>query len=284
MSHIAIVTDSTADLDPAVAAAEGITVVPAAIRLGLDAIHLQEAGAARIPAERWPARLAESDPNVPRMADTFASVFNELLTEHDAVLAVLLSSRLGGAVGAARQACERLPDATRVAVIDSRSASLGLGFQALRAAALARSGASLGAIAAELESARDRYHVVFSVESVEHLRRGGRIGRSAAAIAEALRLKPLLRIDEGQIVPYERARTRIRALAELAEFVIDLPAIERIAVLYTTEQDDVLRLARAIAEERDLSPDRISLARIGPAVAAHVGPGALGVAVVEAAE
>ena len=84
---------------------------------------------------------------------------------------------------------------------------MGLGFQALHAAELARKGAAAAQIAAELRAATDRYHVVFSVESVEHLRQSGQIGRSAAMIAEALQLKPLLRIDEGQIIPYERART-----------------------------------------------------------------------------
>jgi DegV family protein with EDD domain len=136
-------------------------------------------------------------------------------------------------------------------------------------------------IAAALRAAVDRYHVVFSVESVEYLRESGKIGRSAAMIAEALQLKPLLRIDEGQIIPYERARTRIGAIHELADFVCELPAVERCAVLYATSQTDGDRLLTTIAGMTGLPSHRLTMSRLGPAVGAQVGPGALGVAVVE---
>ena len=184
---------------------------------------------------------AEGRPAPPALVDSFVATFTELANDHDAVVAVLLSSRLGGIVEAALQARERLAGVLPVEVVDSRSASLGLGFQVVRGAELARQGMD-AAIAAALRAAIDRYHVVFSVESVEHLRESGQIGRSAAMIAEALRLKPLLRIDEGQIIPYERARTRNRAIHELADFVCELPAVERCAVLYATNQTDGNRL------------------------------------------
>ena len=169
-----------------------------------------------------------------------------------------------------------------IEVVDSRSASLGLGFQVVRGAELAQQGMSAAEIAAALRAAIDRYHVVFSVESVEHLRESGQIGRSAAMIAEALQLKPLLRIDEGQIIPYERARTRNRAIHELADFVCELPAVERCAVLYATNRTDADRLLATIASVTGLPSHRLTVNQIGPTVAAQVGPGALGVAVVEA--
>jgi DegV family protein with EDD domain len=184
-------------------------------------------------------------------------------------------------VEAALQARERLAGVLPVEVVDSRSASLGLGFQVVRGAELARQGMDAAAIATALRAAIDRYHVVFSVESVEHLRESGQIGRSAAMIAEALRLKPLLRIDEGQIIPYERARTRNRAIHELADFVCELPAVERCAVLYATNQTDGNRLLTTIAGVTGLPSHRLTVNQIGPTVAAQVGPGALGVAVVE---
>ena len=113
--------------------------------------------------------------------------------------------------------------------------------------------------------------MIFSVESVEHLRQSGRIGRSASLIAEALQLKPLLRIDEGQIVPYERVRTSARAIVELSELVRELPAIERCAVLYATKRSDADRLLEAIAAETGLAPPRLTVQRIGEAVASQVG-------------
>jgi DegV family protein with EDD domain len=217
----------------------------------------------------------------PETVAAFATEFAAALRTHDAAVAVLLSSRLGSIIASAQQAREQIAGQDRIEIVDSRSASLGLGFQALRAAALARQGADPEAIAAELHAASGRYHVVFSVDSVEHLRQSGRIGRSAAMIADALQLKPLLRIDEGQIVPYERARTRSRAIAELAEFVRELSALERCAALYATNDADARQLAEIIRADTGLSPDRLTVAQIGEMVAAQVGPGALGVVVVE---
>ena len=217
----------------------------------------------------------------PELVDAFATAFAEAARSHEEAIAVLLSSRLGGVVAAAQAARGRSQNARQIEIVDSRSASLGLGFQALRAASLARDGASATAIASALALATGRYHVVFSVESVEHLRRRGRIGRSAALIAEALQLKPLLRIDEGQIVPYERARTRSRAIAELADFVQQLPAVERCAVLYSTDAHDATQLLDVIAADTGLPSERLFVSRIGETIASQVGPGALGVAVVE---
>jgi DegV family protein with EDD domain len=282
-SSVAIVTDSTADLDPAVAAAAGITVVPAAIRLGDGAI--QDRGGLPIdPADDPGPDSLEEEFDLARTTDAFAATWRTLLADRDAVVAVLLSGRLGDAVSAARAARDSLPEPARVTIVDSRSASLGLGLQVLRAAELARSGGGPESIADAIEAARDRYHVVFSVESAAHLRRSGQIGRSAALIAEMLQLKPLLRIDEGQIVPYERARTRAGAIAELVAFVGQLPAVERVVVLYASEPEDAGRLAHAIEAGSGVPPAHLSIARIGPAVAAHVGPGALGLAVVEGEE
>ena len=101
-------------------------------------------------------------------------------------------------------------------------------------------------------------------------------------IATALQLKPLLRIDEGQIVPYERVRTRPRAITELAKFVSELPAVERCAVLHAGRERDARKLAEAVRVEAMIAPDQLSIFEIGDTVARHVGPGALGVAVVEA--
>jgi DegV family protein with EDD domain len=270
MARIAIVTDSSADLTPEMRAGGRITVVPAPV--------------AAVPGRAAMARDVEGHPKAPRPAlvDTFAATFTELANDHDAVVAVLLSSRLGGIVDAALQARDRLAKVIAIEVVDSRSASLGLGFQVMHGAELAQQGMSAVEIAATLRAAIHRYHVVFSVESVEHLRENGQIGRSAAMIAEALQLKPLLRIDEGQIIPYERARTRHRAIHELAEFVCELPAVERCAVLYATSETDGDRLLRTIAGGTGLPSHRLAVHQIGPAVAAQVGPGALGVAVVEA--
>jgi DegV family protein with EDD domain len=268
MARVAIVTDSSADLAPEMRASGRITVVPATLAAILG----------HAPA---PQHLEGQPKAAPALVDTFAATFTELARDHDAIVAVLLSGRLGATVDAARQARERLARVVPIEVVDSRSATMGLGFQVVRGAELARQGMDAATIATALRAAVDRYHVVFSVESVEHLRESGKIGRSAAMIAEALHLKPLLRIDEGQIIPYERARTRIGAIHELADFVCELPAVERCAVLYATSQTDGDRLLTTIAGMTGLPSHRFTMSQLGPAVVAQVGPGALGVAVVE---
>jgi DegV family protein with EDD domain len=273
MARVAIVTDSSADLPRDLAEGAGIVVVPVTADPERDVMRDTEPATGQ----------TENQAAQPEMVGAFERAFFEAARTHDGVVAVLLSSRLGSVVDGAREAQARLADVpVEIEIVDSRSASLGLGFQVLRAAELAREGMRAGAIAAELRTAVDRYHVVFFVESLEHLRQSGRIGRSAAMIASALQLKPLLLIDEGQIVPYERARTRVRAMGELAEFVRELPAVERCAVLYATHEDDAARLADAIVEGTGLSPAVIGLFQIGETVAAHVGPDALGIAVVVA--
>jgi DegV family protein with EDD domain len=280
MARVAIITDSSADIPADLAAREAITVVPISNGALADALPAR----ARVPAGAAGEIAPPAAPEFvarPEVVEAFAAAFRAAARDHDEVVAVLLSSRLGGVVAAAHEARERSSGMLPIEIVDSRSASLGLGFQALRAAGLARTGATAEAIASELRLSTDRYHVVFSVESVEHLRRRGRVGRSAALIAEALQLKPLLRIDEGQIVPYERARTRSRAIAELADFVRQLPAVERCAVLYATSSDDAMRLADAIAAETGLPSERLIVSQIGETIASQVGPGALGVAVVE---
>jgi DegV family protein with EDD domain len=277
MKRVAIVTDSAADLAPEAVARAEITVVPAQIRLGEGAIRQPQAESTAEEAAGWPLPA----PPDAALVDLFERAMRDLASRHAGIVAVLLSSRLGGAVAAADVARERIAAAPPIEIVDSRSVSLGLGFQVLRAAELAGEGADAGAIAAALRAATDRYHVVFSVESVEHLRQSGRIGRSAAMIAEALQLKPLLRLDEGQIVPYERVRTRARAIAELTGFVCALPAVERVAVLTASGEEEAREMARLVVAETGLPPQRVTLAQIGPTVAAQVGPGALGVAVVE---
>ena len=174
MARIAFVTDSSADLTPEMRAGGRITVV----RAPFAAVP----GRAALPRDVEGHLKAAQ----PVLVDAFATIFTELASDHDAVVAVLLSSRLGGIVDAALQARERLAKVVPVEVVDSRSASLGLGFQVMRGVELAHQGMMAVEIAAALRAAIYRYHVVFSVESVEHLRETGQIGRSAAMIADGL--------------------------------------------------------------------------------------------------
>ncbi|HEX5500077.1 MAG TPA: DegV family protein [Thermomicrobiales bacterium] len=255
MPRVAIVTDSSADLPEPLRAAAGVVVVPVDIPAA-DAV------------------LAEPDAAA---AARFAAAFARLGADRAAIVAVCASGRLSGAVALAARAAAASP--VPVEVVDSRSASMGLGFQALRAAELAAAGSSAPAIADRLRAETDRYPVLFALDALDFLEQGGRVGRAASLIGGMLQLKPLLWLDEGQVVPLERTRTRQRAMDELADFVRELPTVDRVAVLHASEPEAAADLAGRIAAATGFPRAEIVQARIGPLIAARTGPGALGVAV-----
>jgi DegV family protein with EDD domain len=272
MSRVAIVTDSTADLPEPLRAAAGIVVVPVDVWFDGEAAG----GGSDLSADAFLTRLAEA--TAPPVVAPPVDVFRGLANAHAEIVAVCGSSRLSDTVEAATRAAAIASDVP-VEVVDSRSASMGLGFQALRAADLAAAGWSGPAIASRLRAETDRYPVLFALDTLDYLERGGRVSRAAALIGGLLQLKPLLWLDEGQVAPLERTRTRRRALDGLVAFVRDMPAIERIAVLHGSEPAVAADLAARIAAATGVDPREIVLSRLGPLIVTYAGPGALGVAV-----
>jgi DegV family protein with EDD domain len=120
--------------------------------------------------------------------------------------------------------------------------------------------------------------VVFFVETLEHLRRGGRIGKATQLLGSAIKLRPLLRVEGGQIVPFERTRTRSRAIAALHAFARDMANVEKAAVIYNTTPEDANDLARQL---EDVVGSGVDAILVGPVVSTHVGPGMLGVVLKE---
>lgn len=275
--RVAIVTDSTADLPAALREQAGISVVP--VDILVDGRRLRDGE--EIDAASFAGRPRVAAATAAPPPERFAAAFRDLGQTHDAVVAVVVSSRLGRVYDAARIAARMVADEAPVVVVDSRSASMGVGFQALHAAELADAGADAEEIAAIVRAEELRFPVAFFVDTLEYLQQGGRIGRAAALIGDVLQLKPLLRIDEGQVVPLERTRTRARAIDGLVDFVRGLGAVERVAALYATDPADGDLLARRLREECGLPAERVFATRIGPAVAVHIGPGAMGVAVAD---
>jgi len=278
MARVAIVTDSTADLTPDQLATHGITMVPLNVHFGDETLQDQ----VEISTDQFMERLA-SAPNLPTTsqpsAGQFEQAFRDLARDNDAIVAVLLSSKLSGTVQSATIAAEAVAETVPVVVVDSLNASLGLGFQALRAAALRDDGHDATAIGDRLREEVTSYHLLFFVETLEHLRRGGRIGKAATMVGSLLQLRPLLRIDEGLIVPFERTRTRGKALSALVDFAKGLSGVDVAAALYNTTPDDAARLA---AQVQVLAPEReVLVAQFSPVLGAHVGPGAVGLAVRE---
>jgi DegV family protein with EDD domain len=275
--RVAIVTDSTSDLPAKLRERLGIAMVPLNIHIGSEAFRDQ----IDLSTDEFMQRLAETE-DMPSTSQPssglFEQTFQELGKDHDEIVCVLISSRLSGTVQSAQIAANAVDDTIRVEVVDSLNATLGCGFQVLNAAWLASEGLGAEAIATQLRSHTSSYHVVFFVETLDHLRRGGRIGKAASLLGSALRLRPLLRVDEGQVVPFERTRTRRRAIAALVEFAESLPGIERITVLYNTTPEDADLLSARISSLARQKPE-IPVAQLGPVLGTHVGPGTLGLAI-----
>ena len=280
MARVAIVTDSTADLPTALRERHGIAMVPLNAHFGDETFRDQ----IDITTDEFMARLARASA-LPRTSQPsparFEETFRALAADHDAVVAVLISSRLSGTLQAATLAVQAVAEVVPVEIVDSRNGSMGLGLQVLRAAELAERGLAAPAIAERLRAETAANHIVFSVDTLEFLQRGGRIGRAAALLGGLLQLKPLLRVDEGQVVPFERTRTRARAIQGLVDFVRGLPHVERLSVLYSTSLPDAETLADRLALELSLPREAIVVAQMGPVIGTHVGPGAMGVAVFE---
>jgi DegV family protein with EDD domain len=276
---VAIVTDSTSDLSPVQQQHHGITVVPLNVHFGQDAFR----DGIDISAGEFNARMARAD-RLPTTSQpsvgTFETVFRQLAADHDEICCVLLSTRLSGTVQSATLAAQAVAGQVRVEVVDSTNVAAALGMMAIRAASLAGEGHDAESIAKTLVSEVGRYHTVFFVETLEHLRRGGRIGKAAQLLGDVMRLRPLLRIEGGQVVPWERTRTRTRATDALVEFARDIARIELAAVIYNTTPVDARALATKIA---DVTGEPVETVRFGPVISTHVGPGVLGVVVKEAA-
>ena len=278
MARIAIVTDSTADLPADIIDDLGISVVPLNIRIGDRSYEDRETITPEMFMQLLTTESGQAITSAPSVG-RFATTYERLAETHDQILSIHISSKLSGTYSSACVARDLFVDGPEIVVLDSASVTMGLGLAVIRAANLANAGASLEEIQREVKRLLSRTHVIFLVDTLEHLRRGGRIGRAAEIIGSVLQLKPLLRIEEGIVVPQARTRTRARAVTGLRQLIDDLPEIEDAAIVYTAGADDIGLLADSLIPR--LQEDSVMISELSPVLAAHIGPKGLGVAIVE---
>jgi DegV family protein with EDD domain len=278
MGHVAVVTDSTAYLPPGMADRHGVSEVPLHVvlgdRTGAEGKEVSPGDVARALAERR-LRVTTSRPTPAE----FASAYRTLGAT--CVVSVHLSAELSGTCDAAATAAAEVePDGIEVRVVDSRSLAMGLGFAVLAAARAAADGKPMPAVvdAAVRRAAATR--TMFYVDTLEHLRRGGRIGAAAALLGTALAVKPLLHVDDGRIAALEKVRTTSRALARLEDLAVqhvgDAPV--DVAVQHLAAPDRAEALAERLRARVPALGD-LHVSEVGAVVGAHVGPGLLGVVV-----
>lgn len=278
--RIAIVTDSTAYLPDGLADELGITVVPLHVVLGgvsgAEGSEVTPGDVARALA----GRRTTVSTSRPTPADFIAEYEAAFAAGASGIVSVHLSSELSGTWDSARLAAQECgPD--RVRVVDSRSAAMGLGFAVLSAAEAAADGAGLEEVEGIAEHTVDRTTTLLYVDTLEHLRRGGRIGAAQALLGTALMVKPILHVVEGRIVPLEKVRTASKGLARLEELALAAAGESTvdIAVHHLASADKAAALAERL---RERVPDlhQLYASEVGAVVGAHVGPGLLGVVVV----
>lgn len=274
---VAIVTDSTAYLDPHVAEERAIDVVPLQVVIdGRAVAEGREIGPGELAAAlRRHAKVSTSQPGPRAFLDAYESA---AASGASSIVSVHLSSRLSGTVDVARLAARDAP--VPVSVVDSRSMGMGLGFASLAAADAADRGLAAEEVASAAADRAARSSVVFYVDTLDYLRRGGRIGPAQAMVGTALAVKPLLTLEDGLIQPLEKVRTAARAVARLEDLVVERAGTERvdIAVHHLANGERAEALA---ARLRDRVPviGELVVAEVGAVIGAHVGPGLLAVVV-----
>lgn len=280
MSKIAIVTDSTAYLPEEIISTYHINVVPLVViwgeetfldnvEMGPEEFYKRLSTAKQMPSTSQPTILA------------FYDVFKKLHAEGYDILTIVISSALSGTLDSAFQAKKMLPD-VNIALVDSQSTSLPMAFMVLAAARAAKTGMPLEECVKVVETVRDHTQVFFALDTLEFLHRGGRIGGASRFLGTALKLKPILILEDGKIEALEKVRTSKRAHERLIELVeaevSNKSPINFLGVVHAAAEETAQELLKVV--EQKFEPDELMFATLSPVLGTHTGPGTIGIAYV----
>jgi DegV family protein with EDD domain len=280
---VALVTDSTASLSVQTCAEHGITVVPLQVVIGATSYD-EDGGPDAVTPQMLADALKEwtpvstSRPN----PEAILEAYEKLVADGaDSIVSVHISAELSGTFESAQLAARRA--SVPVTLVDSRQVGMGTGYAVLAAAEAIAGGADAATAGAAARTRAADTTSLFYVDTLEYLRRGGRMGAAAALLGSALAVKPILRVDDGRIGPFEKVRTATKALSRLEELAVeaagDSDVDVAVAHLASPERAEVLaeRLAKRL--DAGLGEREVSLGEIGAVLGAHVGPGMVAVAV-----
>jgi DegV family protein with EDD domain len=277
---VAIVTDSTAYFEPGEAAKLGIHVVPLDIQLANSSFK----EGIEIDTEELFRRLdfgggvPVSHPPGP---EDFAALYASLHQETDQILSIHISEHLSQTIEHARQGADALLGRCTIAIVDSNTTSMGLGILASAAARAANDGADLEEIVRLVRGMIPHVYMIFYVETMDYLERSGRIGKAQAILGSMLNIKPILFIEDGDIIPLEKVRTTEKAIEKLFEFVAEFDNLEQTAIIQRgkTPSKEAKILRDRLAQS---FPDlKFPIIQYGPDLATRIGPSALGIVVYE---
>jgi len=276
---IKVVTDSTADLPSELAQELGITVVPIYVRFGeevyRDRVNISE--------DEFYQRLEHTQVHPSTIQpgpQDFLEVYRKLSSEADGIVSIHISGKLSGTCNSALMAKEMMEAGCPIEVIDSQTVTMGLGLIVIVAGTMANAGESLDKVVEGVKQTIPKIHFLALFDTLKYLLLGGRIGKAKALLGSILNVKPMLSLKEGEVVPAGQVRTRAKGIDRLLEFAQNAVNIQDLAIVYSTTPDEAQNLAERIGSIFDRK--RIKIARVGPALGVHMGPGALLVATREA--
>lgn len=282
MTRVRIVTDATAHLSPDLIAEHQITVLPIEIRFGEEKYVIGPGDSARELFQKM-----TDGPVSPIQASisphAMREAFRQLNRETDAILVLPSSRKLSSAYETAQAEARAFLGRCRIAVTDSMSTSWGLGLLVEAAARAAAEGRTLDQTVRIVRGLLPHIYVVFFVERLDYLERGRRIDSAQALLGTMLRIRPLLMVEDGDIIPLEKVRTRILAIEKLADFVAEFAAIQEVVIMRSPLENNTGQL-RAELDERlgQTLPDlEFPVIEYDPVLACHLGPDGLGVTVYE---
>jgi DegV family protein with EDD domain len=278
LSRIAIFTDSASDLDPAIAAAEGIEVVPLLVNFGSESF---KAGVELSTADFW-KRMVAPDAPFPTTAASSPGEFKEAYEAAfeagaTAIVSVHVAGTLSGTIKSAQIARDMLPD-REIHVVDSQGASMVEGILARLGVALAEDGRPAAEVAEILDARASDMRVYLTVETLEYLKKGGRISGAQAAIGTLLSVKPIIRVEHGMVETIDKVRTRSKARDRMIELICERP-IEELAILHTISPDVEDFRDLVVSRATGIDPDRVTISLVGASVGPHLGPGCVGAAI-----
>ncbi|HEY1351233.1 MAG TPA: DegV family protein [Ktedonobacteraceae bacterium] len=278
---VRIITDSTADLPAEVASELGITVVPLTVFFGdqtyLDGVELDNATFyQKLEASKDLPRTSQPSPAA------FAEAYRRLIEQGaQALLSIHLSSKLSGtyqSACAARNALAEEGSSVPLAIIDSLSISVGMNHAVQKAAHLAKAGQGLDEIKGAVEDALMRTQILAVLDTLEYVRRGGRIGGASALLGNMLSFKPIVSLKDGEVIAVERPRTRAKAYARIAQLLSEIGPVETVSIAQSNDE-----VGQQLAETvREVYSGELPIYRLGAVLGTHTGPGTAAIALVRA--
>jgi len=272
---IKIVTDSAADLPSILTEELDITVVPVYLRFGeqvyRDRVDISE--------EEFYQRLLH-DPVHPNTTQPspqdFASVYDKLSQEADGIISIHITSKLSGTYNSAVQGKKMVRNRCPIEIVDSQTITIAVGLIVIQASKMVKSGMSLQQIVNELGKIIPNVHLLILFDTLKYLVKGGRIGKAKGLVGSVLSVKPLLTVRDGELMPSGQVRTRSKGMDRLLDFVKNATEIQDLAILHSTTPDE----AQALVERTSpiFPKEHTILARLGPGLGVHGGPGILAVA------